>query len=203
MKGFDPAYYGAISPPRESHHNSKVGYKSVSVSADEGKKYSSASVIDLDDDFDPPYDSEERPSTSATALFSLLNTVLGGGVLSLPYAFLKLGWGVAGGVIGIAAYMSCLSLSMLCVMASKTGSKSYSDIIRKTLGANAPELTDLLLFLLLFLVMIAFMILMNDITGDCAEYLFLTEEQTYSKDTRHKFSTAISLLFIYPVSELT
>ena len=43
------------------------------------------------------------------------------------------------------------------------------------------------------------MILMNDITGDCAEYLFLTEENTYSKDTRHKFSTAISMLFIYPL----
>jgi len=134
---FDNAY-GSISVG-EVREKRGAGYKPVSSSV--------SSVEDMEDNFVPAFESSERLSSSSTAVFSLLNTVLGGGVLSLPYAFLKLGWAVALFVISVASYMSCLSLSMLCVMASKTGSRSYSDIIRKTLGANAPELVDLVLFL--------------------------------------------------------
>jgi amino acid permease len=129
-------------------------------------------VSELPDKFVPEYSSSERESSTVVATFSLLNTILGAGVLSLPYAFKELGWLTALGVVVGSFFFTVLSLRLLCKLCVKTGSKNYSDIIRKTLGANAPELTDLLMFLLLYVVLIAFMCLLNDIAGDVAEYIY-------------------------------
>ena len=129
-------------------------------------------VSELPDKFVPEYLSSERESSTVVATFSLLNTILGAGVLSLPYAFKELGWLTALGVVVGSFFFTVLSLRLLCKLCVKTGSKNYSDIIRKTLGANAPELTDVLMFLLLYVVLIAFMCLLNDIAGDVAEYMY-------------------------------
>ena len=39
----------------------------------------------------PPFDSEERHSSMLVATFNLVATIVGGGVLSLPFAFQKCG----------------------------------------------------------------------------------------------------------------
>ena len=185
-------------------------------------------IGDLPDRFSPEFNSLERESSSVVATFSILNTIVGAGVLSLPYAFKELGWGAGIGIVLGSTFFTVLSLRLLCKLCAKTGSKSYSDVIRKTLGANYPELTDLIMFLLLYLVLIAFMCLLNDIGGDVAEYLYYgrangdgimntinsgkltlgynhtdapNERDGVGFDvrTRHFISSAIAMFFIFPL----
>jgi len=181
----------------------------------------SRGINDLPDQFKPDYSSEERKSSNFVALVSLVNTIVGGGVLSLPYAFKSLGFVTGLAVVVISAAVTVLSLRLLCKLTVKTGSKCYADVVRKTLGANFPELTDLVMFLLLYLVLIAFMCLLSDIGGDVAEYLYygkmadvgvglntinsgltagrLSNVNGFSVQARHHIASAIVLLFIYPL----
>jgi len=180
-------------------------------------------ISDLPDQFKPDYSSEDRKSSSIVALASLVNTIVGGGVLSLPYAFKSLGFVTGLAVVFVSAAVTVLSLRLLCKLTVKTGSKCYADVVRKTLGANFPELTDLVMFLLLYLVLIAFMCLLSDIGGDVAEYLYygkmadvgagvglntinsgltrgrLSTANGFSVQTRHHIASAVVLLFIYPL----
>ena len=160
-------------------------------------------------------------SSNLVALASLMNTIVGGGVLSLPYAFKSLGWGAGLAVMLVCSLVTIFSLRLLCKLTVKTGSKCYADVIRKTMGANFPELTDLVMFLLLYLVLIAFMCLLSDIGGDVAEYLYygkmtdvgvglntinsgltsgrLSNVDGFSVQARHHIASAIVLCFIYPL----
>ncbi len=179
------------------------------------------SITDLPDQFVPEYSSDERKSSVVIASLSLINTMVGGGVLSLPYAFRSLGYATGLIVVCASASVTMLSLKLLCKLTVKTGSRCYADVIRKTLGADYPELTDLVMFLLLFLVLIAFMCLLSDIGGDVAEYIYygkmvdvgvgmntinsgttnsrLTNVHGFNVTTRHHIATAIAIVFIYPL----
>ncbi|CAN0163339.1 unnamed protein product [Scytosiphon promiscuus] len=71
-----------------------------------------------------------RQSEPQTAMFNLLATIVGGGVLSLPYAFRLTG--VLTGIVlmVLAAVGGDFSLYMLCSCARRTGQITYVEVRR-------------------------------------------------------------------------
>ena len=178
-------------------------YSSLETTIDDGVDGAPPKTVDgLPDLLSPPYTGEQRKSSRSIAVFSLLNTILGGGILSLPYAFMK-----SGALIGIffmtsSVFISTFSLQLLCKCARKTGSRTYSDVMRKTMGVNTPEVVDVLMFLLLKLVLIAFCVLVKSISGDLAEYIFLLPDQVLGNPSRNKITTCIFTFFVLPLMTL-
>ena len=109
------------------------------------------------------------------AIFNLLSTILGGGALSIPYAFKKCGW--LGGllVLAFSVQISLFSLNLLCTLGRKLGCETYSDVVRKTMGRPYAEVLDCISFGMLFLVIVAFFILIKDISGDIFEFVFFQD----------------------------
>lgn len=88
---------------------------------------SCSSLPRRDDDNDllvPSFDAPSRQSRPIVAIFNLIATIVGGGVLSLPLAFAKLGVGLATILMIGAAIITDESLYLLCICARLTGATS-------------------------------------------------------------------------------
>jgi len=131
-----------------------------------------ATTVDaLPDAWFPAFSSRMRMSGRMVATFNLLNTVVGGGALSLPFAFKKCGWFVGIVIVIFSAQISSFALGLLCKLARKLSCDSYSEVVRKTMGRRAADLLDLTQFFMLFLVVVAFLILIRDISADIIEFV--------------------------------
>ena len=182
---------------------SKGSYSSIELTTEQEDNKATLKTVDgMVDLLSPNFDGEQRKSSASVAVFSLLNTILGGGILSLPYAFMKSGALIGILFMGSSIFVSVFSLQLLCKCARKTGSKTYSDVMRKTMGVNTPEIVDALMFLLLKLVLVAFCVLVKSISGDLAEYIFLVPGQILGDPTRNKITTCIFTFFVLPLMTL-
>lgn len=111
----------------------------------------------------PAHDCESRQSSTAIAIFNLVATVCGGGVLSLPYAFSRAGLIPSCLLMLFAAGITNFSMYILCSCARRTGGRSYGDVMRNAFGPVAEIGATILLCFLLFFVLVAYMVLMKDI----------------------------------------
>ncbi len=89
---------------------------------------SSHYIPNLADHLDPPFNSVTRRSTRLIAVFNLLSTIVGGGTLSLPYAFSKCGYIGGTSLVILSVYMSIGSLQTLCVLSRKLGTAKYAEV---------------------------------------------------------------------------
>lgn len=90
-------------------------------------------------------------------------TIVGGGVLSLPLAFAKCGIPVATVLMIMAAVVTERTLNMLCMTARRTGATSYGEIGGKAFGEWMEWFISFLLFVFLLFIIVAYMILIQDI----------------------------------------
>ena len=111
----------------------------------------------------PALNDASRQSTTPVAIFNLIATIVGGGVLSLPLAFAKLGIGLATVLMMVAAVSTHLSLYPLCLAARYTGATSYGEIGRVALGPAMETAMAVLLFIFLLFVITAYQVLLRDI----------------------------------------
>eukprot|EP00903_Cladosiphon_okamuranus_P022165 g20383.t2 len=104
-----------------------------------------------------------RQSQPQSAMFNLLATIVGGGVLSLPYAFRLTG--VLTGIVlmALAAVAGDFSLYMLCSCARRTGQISYVEVAQAAFGKSGAFVTTSVLMIMTVFVMIAYMVLVRDI----------------------------------------
>ena len=111
----------------------------------------------------PAHDCASRRSSPVMAIFSLVATVCGGGVLSLSQAFMRAGLIPSFLLMVLAAGVTNFSMYILCSCARRTGGRSYGDVARNAFGPLAEILATVLLVFLLFLVLVAYMVLLKDI----------------------------------------
>uniref|UniRef100_M4BKP6 Amino acid transporter transmembrane domain-containing protein n=1 Tax=Hyaloperonospora arabidopsidis (strain Emoy2) TaxID=559515 RepID=M4BKP6_HYAAE len=123
--------------------------------------------------FSPGPLSSARTATAPSAIFNLVSTIIGGGILSLPFAFDKCGLIVALIFMAIAASASTFSLYVIVSCSRRGRATSYEEVVRKALGARAGHVTVVLLVLLTFLTLVAYVILTRDLVGSLGEkFLF-------------------------------
>jgi len=111
----------------------------------------------------PDFDSASRKSSPISAIFNLVATVCGGGVLTLPIAFSRAGLIPSTILMIFSAILTDFSMYIICSCARRTGSRSYGDVARSAFGLKAEIAVTVLLFTFLCFVIIAFMVLVSDI----------------------------------------
>ncbi|GAB9469893.1 hypothetical protein Gpo141_00007156 [Globisporangium polare] len=123
--------------------------------------------------FSPGPHSSERTVKAPSAIFNLASTIIGGGILSLPYAFEKCGIVLAFVFMLVSAMASNFSLYVIVSCSRRGGATTYEEIVRKALGPKAGLITVTLLVLLTFLTMVAYVILVKDLVSSLGEqFLF-------------------------------
>eukprot|EP00644_Phytophthora_capsici_P010537 jgi/Phyca11/116291/e_gw1.30.566.1 len=123
--------------------------------------------------FSPGPHATTRTATAPSAVFNLVSTIIGGGILSLPFAFDKCGLVVALIFMVIAASASTFSLYVIVSCSRRGRAASYEEVVRKALGARAGRITVMLLVLLTFLTLVAYVILTKDLVGSLgARFLY-------------------------------
>ena len=85
----------------------------------------------------PAHDCESRRSSPAIAIFNLVATVCGGGVLTLPQAFSRAGLIPSFLMMVFAAGITNFAMYILCSCARRTGGRSYGDVMRNAFGPLA------------------------------------------------------------------
>lgn len=136
----------------------------------------------------PPFDAPSRQSNTAVAVFNLIATIVGGGVLSLPLAFAKLGIGLATCLMVVAAVVTDQSLYLLCLSARLTGATSYGEVGRVALGPAMETIMAVLLFVFLLFVITAYQVLLRDIWTPLLLVLWwrVTGSSRHDDDQDHK-----------------
>ncbi|RLN97824.1 hypothetical protein BBJ28_00004957 [Nothophytophthora sp. Chile5] len=123
--------------------------------------------------FSPGPHATTRTATAPSAIFNLVSTIIGGGILSLPFAFDKCGLVVATLFMMVAASASTFSLYVIVSCSRRGRATSYEEVVRKALGARAGRITVVLLVLLTFLTLVAYVILTKDLVGSLgAQFLY-------------------------------
>jgi len=105
--------------------------------------------------FLPAWAAESRQGTVLSSTFSLVSTILGGGVLSLPYAFREAGlvWGTFL-LLGVAA-ASDFSAFTLVACSRRAGAHTYEDVAFIAFGPKGRLYTMVLVIVLCYLALIA------------------------------------------------
>jgi amino acid permease len=111
----------------------------------------------------PAYDSPERKSSMVVATFNLSATIIGGGVLSLPYAFSKTGILLGCVLMVVSGVMTERSLYLLCLCSRLTGATSYGEVGEAAFGKYMEYGISFILGIFLIFVIIAYMVLVQDI----------------------------------------
>ncbi|EEY57742.1 sodium-coupled neutral amino acid transporter, putative [Phytophthora infestans T30-4] len=123
--------------------------------------------------FSPGPHATTRTATAPSAIFNLVSTIIGGGILSLPFAFDKCGLVVALIFMVIAASASTFSLYVIVSCSRRGSAASYEEVVRKALGARAGRITVVLLVVLTLLTLVAYVILTKDLVGSLgASFLY-------------------------------
>ena len=92
---------------------SKGSYSSIELTTEQEDNKATLKTVDgMVDLLSPNFDGEQRKSSASVAVFSLLNTILGGGILSLPYAFMKSGALIGILFMGSSIFVSVFSLQL-------------------------------------------------------------------------------------------
>eukprot|EP00571_Detonula_confervacea_P014531 CAMPEP_0172308436 /NCGR_PEP_ID=MMETSP1058-20130122/9027_1 /TAXON_ID=83371 /ORGANISM="Detonula confervacea, Strain CCMP 353" /LENGTH=530 /DNA_ID=CAMNT_0013020851 /DNA_START=138 /DNA_END=1726 /DNA_ORIENTATION=+ len=143
-------------------------YQSITIK-DEVPTSNFTPIITTDDDAHPedhlvpPFDSDERPSNLFVGSFNLIATIIGGAVLSLPIVFQKCGIAFTTLAMMLSAYMTYMSLVMLCFCSRRGGGSSFGEVVRSAFGERAEEGVSWLIFVFLMFVITGYMVLIRDI----------------------------------------
>eukprot|EP00301_Raphidiophrys_heterophryoidea_P025448 c8543_g1_i1.p1 GENE.c8543_g1_i1~~c8543_g1_i1.p1 ORF type:complete len:482 (-),score=108.17 c8543_g1_i1:135-1553(-) len=110
-----------------------------------------------------------RNMTVPSAVFNLVCTIIGGGVLSLPFVMKKAGV-IIGPLLVIVMAVSCdWSIYILLSCARRTGAKSYKEVTEIAFGKSAGIIVTASIFALCYLIVIAYGILLRDIVTAIAQ----------------------------------
>ncbi|RHZ00360.1 hypothetical protein DYB37_008646 [Aphanomyces astaci] len=123
--------------------------------------------------FYPSPHSAARQTTVRSAVMNLVTTLIGGGVLLLPFTIAK-----SGIVVGCIIMLCCATASsftsyILVSCSRRSGAQSYEEIARNAFGRKMQVVTMVLLILLIFLAFVGYVILVRDIAGSLAsQFIF-------------------------------
>lgn len=148
--------------------------------------------------------------TAKAAVFTLVSTIIGGGVLSLPFTFAACGLGVGILLTVIMAWLSAYSGVLLFESAKNSGGESYEDVALRTIGPRASTLVSVLVLLLVYMASIGYIVLFGDLTThifppllDCSCKTGMLNKDVRSCEERNRWLyMAISSGIIYPVTLL-
>eukprot|EP01084_Bolivina_argentea_P200163 342317_1 len=109
------------------------------------------------------FDHIERQQSAKVGIFNLISTMIGGGVLSLPYAISRSGLIFGFLMLTLSAMTSVFSFDILVSSARRTGSMTYQQIAFFAFGANIQHVITFLLWCLTYMAGVGYCILTGDL----------------------------------------
>ena len=124
----------------------------------------------------PAPQSHQRQSTLHGAVFNLSATILGGGILTLPFCFQLCGIIFGSFFLVAIAAASNFSIYILvsCSRRIRHGA-SYEEVVSSTFGRMAGRMIVFTMFALVYLCIVAYTLLIRDLVTPLLELLFNTE----------------------------
>jgi len=184
-------YYDTMAP--DINHATNVGYEPLPTSL---KRRQSLELMN------PPPNSPLRKTSFVSGTFNLVATIVGGGVLSLPLAFAKVGIILGTIMMVFSAVITDFSLYLLCCCARRTGSTTYIDVVRFAFGPIAEICITAILWTYLSGVLIAFNVLLKGIFAPLARS-FVSNYTSINLNTEGNFDALVLLIILLLVSPLT
>mmetsp|Transcript_5528 Transcript_5528/g.7619 ORF Transcript_5528/g.7619 Transcript_5528/m.7619 type:complete len:490 (+) Transcript_5528:240-1709(+) len=139
--------------------------------------------------------SDERQSGVFPAIFNLSSTILGGGILSLPFTFAKLGWGLGMVILVSVALASDFSLYILCSCSRRSGTISYMEVVKYSFGEAGYYFVTMMLSIFILLIVVAYNVLVRDIASGIVEFII-----GYTLDTDDRDKVLICcIIFMSPL----
>lgn len=114
---------------------------------------------------DDPLEDERRPGGIKSSIYTLVSTMMGGGVLSLPYAMQQAGLVLGPLLLVLICFASRLSLWLVLTAGCSLRAGSYEEMVALTLGKRSATAVTIILLLLLWFVIVAYSILLGDLLG--------------------------------------
>ena len=148
-----------------------------------------------DDILVPEFNSPQRKSTVVVAAFNLTATIMGGGVLSIPYAYSKSGIILGSLLMVVAAIITERALYLLCLCSRLTGAATYGEVGEAAFGKNMEYFISLILGIFLMFAITGYMVLAKDIWTALVTIIGRFDETTPPSDT---VVLGVTILLIIP-----
>ena len=120
------------------------------------------------------FDKEERQQSAKVGIFNLISTMIGGGVLSLPYAVSRAGLILGFAMLTLSAMASVFSFDILVSASRRTGAMTYQQIGYFAFGGKIQYIITFLIWCLTYLASIAYCVLVGDLIKPIICYLGMT-----------------------------
>lgn len=152
-----------------------------------------------------PLSLESRQGGIRSSIFTLVSTMMGGGVLSLPFAVQKTGIVLAPVLLIGVCLISRFSLWLVLTTGCSVRASSYEDMAALTLGRRASTCVTFILIFLLWFVIVAYSILLGDLLGPVLAFCFRSalDEATVRSHAILSLRTATMVLahvVLFPVT---
>jgi len=145
------------------------------------------------------FDDESRTIRTGSATFSLVATMVGGGVLSLPYAMSQCGLLLGILVLFVSAALSAWTMDMLVECARSTGRDTFELVGHAAFGERCRMLTVLLVFLLTWLAQVAYFVLMQDLLTPTAELVAPALFRAWSEEATRRTIVTVAAVLLAPM----
>jgi len=137
-----------------------------------------------------------RVGSRSSSVFNLVATLVGGGCLSLPFAFHKTGLALGPLYLLFSGLLSGFSMRLLLSCSRRTGAQTYEECGEKAFGRKMKYVTMVLLIMVTFLAAVAYLILARDLATPLVESYIVGAKTSQNE---HNF---IAIMFLLPVVPL-
>jgi len=153
-------------------------------------------LLGITEYFSPGFSAAERQVKKNSAVFSLVTTIIGGGVLSLPYAMYKCGLVLGGVMFILASAMNGFTVDLLVNSSRRTGLESYERLAFGAFGTLATLMTAAMNFILTFFITIAYIILLGDLLVPILEWVSGLDIGIFGK----RLTEIIAIILVFPLT---
>eukprot|EP00301_Raphidiophrys_heterophryoidea_P013415 c20822_g1_i1.p1 GENE.c20822_g1_i1~~c20822_g1_i1.p1 ORF type:complete len:528 (-),score=69.43 c20822_g1_i1:194-1723(-) len=138
-----------------------------------------------------------RNMSMPSAVFNLVCTIIGGGVLSLPYVMRKAGIAMGIILVIIMAVTCDWSIYILISCSRRTGATSYKEVTEIAFGKSAGVVVTASIFALTYLSMIAYGILLRDVVTAIVQCMgFISDDPSMSTQN---LTMLFCIILVFPL----
>lgn len=134
--------------------------------------------------------------------FSLCSAAIGGGVLSLPYMFCIVGWGMAYILLIVSALSGVWSNLILVDLAMKYKQPNYDHICKLAGGKCLQKTLGIMILLYVFGACVGFQIMLSTLVGYFANTAGLDQDFIDTIEFRAMVNFPMAICFLIPISLL-
>lgn len=149
--------------------------------------------------FDRSFGKLEKGGVRGSTL-ALCSAAIGGGVLSLPYMFVIVGWGMGYILLAIGAFAGIWSNLILIKLAEEHKIKNYESICLRSGGPCLQKTLQIMILIYVYGCCVGFQIMLSTLIGYFCQNCGMNADFVASIEFRAINNTAIAILFLIPIS---